>query len=280
MLTENSCNPRISGPCTQPNPGPSSLTILPLSTKAKTPQKSKIVPKITVNNLPRTQRPKIQPLAKKNLADSLDDDLGNILDIPIIFAKDGENFNNLERISPLPQAPTIEFIEKGFPKMAPTTTKVVLISNKQDKSSLGKIQQSLQSVVRPNVSSQILSQMILRPQNSSISLSRAAFPIPSGPRMAQPTIKYTKIILAKRNSMPGSVQRDSEPVILTKNPPKVAAPKLFGVVPRILATYQDAFIEDPSKSVKQKIAGIPQIDLTSPKKFEDGQTQIVKEPQP
>ncbi|XP_018316265.1 KAT8 regulatory NSL complex subunit 3 [Mycetomoellerius zeteki] len=148
---------------------------LPLSNKLKISQKSmKTMPKITVNttNLQKLQKGKSQSIQKRNIANDIDDDLGNILDIPIIFAKDDDNLSNINKIPVVTQA-TLAKESQERPKLN-NTTKVVLISNKQDKlqqmpNKLGAT--STQAVICPNLPVQNLNQLILqtRSQNSNIS---------------------------------------------------------------------------------------------------------------
>lgn len=205
---------------------------LPLSNKLKISQKSmKTMPKITVNttNLQKLQKGKSQSIQKRNIANDIDDDLGNILDIPIIFAKDDDNLSNINKIPVVTQA-TLAKESQERPKLN-NTTKVVLISNKQDKlqqmpNKLGAT--STQAVICPNLPVQNLNQLILqtRSQNSNISAKgRVGMPLEN--RLVQPTVKYTKIILAKRNSQPAQQNERDEKVIMTKkimediNAPKI-----------------------------------------------------------
>lgn len=205
---------------------------LPLSNKLKISQKSmKTMPKITVNanNLQRLQKGKSHNIQKRNIANDIDDDLGNILDIPIIFAKDDDNLNNINKIPVVTQA-TLAKESQERPKLN-NTTKVVLISNKQDKlqvpNKLGTT--STQAVICPNMPVQNLNQLILqtRSQSSGVSAkNRVGVPLEN--RLIQPTVKYTKIILAKRNSQPGQQNERSEQVVATKKiPEEISAPKIL-----------------------------------------------------
>ncbi|XP_054001417.1 KAT8 regulatory NSL complex subunit 3 [Hylaeus anthracinus] len=210
-------------------------TILPLSNKLKTTHKSmKIMPKITVNasSLQRIHKAKPQTVQKNCVTNDIDDDLGNILDIPIIFAKDDDNLNSIEKNPPLSHvAVSMDMHEKGTSKLN-SNTKVVLISNKQD-----KLQQttnkfatpSTQTIICPNVGVQNLNHVILqtRPQNSTIAKTKTTIPIQS--RANQATIKYTKIILAKRNSQLSLQTDKNEPVIVTKTVEKVNIPTLLSL---------------------------------------------------
>lgn len=221
----------------------SSTTILPPSNKLKAIQKStKGVSKITVSasNLQRIHKakPTSKALQKNCLVTDIDDDLGNILDIPIIFAKDDDNLNSIERNPPLPQvAVPVDVYEKNASKLLnSSSTRVVLISNKQDKlhhqTSTSKLFVSpcTRAITCPNVDITSLNHAMMRAraQNPAASKPKAAIPIQT--RTSQPTIKYTKIILAKRNSQPS--QRDdksdkNERVVVTKAIDKINTPKLL-----------------------------------------------------
>lgn len=208
--------------------------ILPLSNKLKISNKSvKTMPKITVNtnNLQRIQKGKSQNIQKRNIVNDIDDDLGNILDIPIIFAKDDENLNNIGKTSLVTQTTLAkETQERCMPKLN-NTTKVVLISNKQD-----KLQQtsnkfgtaSTQAVVCSNMSAQNLNHLILqtRSQNSGISV-RNRVGVPVDNRLTQPTVKYTKIILAKKNLQSSQRSEKNSQVIVTRTSEAIHAPKIL-----------------------------------------------------
>ncbi|KAG5316423.1 KANL3 protein, partial [Acromyrmex insinuator] len=174
VIVENSLHNR-SAPSSMIVPFNSqSSGFLPLSNKLKISQKSmKTMPKITVNatNLQKLQKGKSQSIQKRNIANDIDDDLGNILDIPIIFAKDDDNLSNIKM--PVVTQATLAKESQERPKLN-STTKVVLISNKQDKlqqipNKLGVA--STQAVICPNMPVQNLNQLILqtRSQNSNIS---------------------------------------------------------------------------------------------------------------
>ncbi|XP_018361440.1 PREDICTED: KAT8 regulatory NSL complex subunit 3 isoform X2 [Trachymyrmex cornetzi] len=204
---------------------------LSLSNKLKISQKSmKTMPKITVNttNLQKLQKGKSQSIQKRNIANDIDDDLGNILDIPIIFAKDDDNLSNINKMPVVTQA-TLAKESQERPKLN-STTKVVLISNKQDKLQQmpNKLGAATQAVICSNMPVQNLNQLILqtRSQNSNISAkSRVGTPLEN--RLVQPTMKYTKIILAKKNSQPSQQNERDEQMITTKkimediNAPKI-----------------------------------------------------------
>lgn len=198
--------------------------ILPLSNKLKLSHKSmKTMPKITVNanNLQRLQKGKVvQSIQKKNIvANDIDDDLGNILDIPIIFAKDDDNLSNIDKIPMVTQAAPAKEQAQERPKLS-STTKVVLISNKQDKQTPNK------PVICPNM--QNLNQLILqtRSQNSGVSAKNR---VPIENRLVQPAVKYTKIILAKRSSQPAqqSERGEQQMIATTKITENVNAPKIL-----------------------------------------------------
>lgn len=234
VIVENSLHNR-SAPSSVIVPFNSQSTgsILPLSNKLKISHKSiKTMPKITVNanNLQRLQKGKSQGVQKKNIANEIDDDLGNILDIPIIFAKDDDNLSNIDKIPVVTQT-TLAKESQERPKLT-NTTKVVLISNKQDKlqQASNKIGAApAQAVICPNMSNvQNLNQLILqtRSQNSGILAKSRLMPMEN--RLMQPTVKYTKIILAKRN--PQSVQqneRGESQLVTTNTVEDIGAPKIL-----------------------------------------------------
>ncbi|OXU26276.1 hypothetical protein TSAR_002472 [Trichomalopsis sarcophagae] len=148
-------------------------------TKAETSENG--VKKRLQNDVQFNETPQMTP-------SSLDDDLGNILDIPIIIAKDGENLNNLEHLSPLPQTVTPVTLQssevKSLPVINAVGNKVVFINNKSLISSTDAVSST-----------------------NTMTLSRPGL-------TTQPTIKYTKIILTKKPEHEDS-QR-SNPVLLTK----------------------------------------------------------------
>nr|XP_012222923.1 PREDICTED: KAT8 regulatory NSL complex subunit 3 isoform X1 [Linepithema humile]XP_012222924.1 PREDICTED: KAT8 regulatory NSL complex subunit 3 isoform X1 [Linepithema humile] len=232
VIVENSLHNR-SAPSSVIVPFNSQSTgsILPLSNKLKISHKSiKTMPKITVNanNLQRLQKGKPQGVQKKSIANEIDDDLGNILDIPIIFAKDDDNLSNIDKIPVVTQT-TLAKEAQERPKL--NTTKVVLISNKQD-----KLQQTpnkigaapAQAVICPNMPVQNLNQLILqtRAQSSGV-LAKNRIGMAMENRLVQPTVKYTKIILAKRN--PQSLQQTerSEQLVATRTVEDIGAPKIL-----------------------------------------------------
>lgn len=200
----------------------SSGNIIPLSNKLKLSHKSmKTMPKITVNanNLQRLQKGKVvQSVPKKIITNDIaDDDLGNILDIPIIFAKDDDNLTNIEKIPIVTPAMRVKEPQER-PKLS-STTKVVLISNKQDKQAPNK------PIICPNM--QNLNQLILQTRSQNAGISKNRVPIEN--RLVQPAVKYTKIILAKRSSQPvqQNERGDQQMVATTKITENMNAPKIL-----------------------------------------------------
>ncbi|EZA55410.1 hypothetical protein X777_04371 [Ooceraea biroi] len=236
VIVENSLHNRsapssVIVPLNSQNPG----NILPLSNKLKISQKSmKAMPKITLNanNLQRLQKAKSQNIQRKNVVNDLDDDLGNILDIPIIFAKDDDNLSSIDKIPVVTQAmPTKEPQER--PKLN-NTTKIVLISNKQD----NKLQQtssksgaaSSQAVICPNIPIQNLNRLVVQSQNSNVQ-AKTRVRVPMDNRPVQPAVKYTKIILAKRKAQPTprNVERNEQ----------IIAARTLADAPKILTFEKD-----------------------------------------
>ncbi|KAK0081469.1 hypothetical protein PV325_012111 [Microctonus aethiopoides] len=171
----------------------------------------------------------------------LDDDLGNILDIPIIFAKDDDNLNTIDK-APISIPTSLSFasstdadkqnvgIQVGPSFAPPVSTTVVLLSNRDGQVSA---RQPITKITNAKINEKGLGQSInvsdisnrhvilqTNPQNSSIT---TADNITDGtnfnnshctmPNLS--TIKYTKIILSKRN--PGTSNNSGNQVILTKN---------------------------------------------------------------
>ncbi|KAK1125190.1 hypothetical protein K0M31_006530 [Melipona bicolor] len=226
IMVESSLNSKpVCSSVILPLSSQSSGTILPISNKLKITQKStKAMPKITVNtsNLQRIHKP--QTVQKNSVVNEIDDELGNILDIPIIFAKDDDNLNSIEKNS-LSQTMPVDIHEKSIHKLN-SNTKVVLISNKQD-----KIQQTnkfitpcTQAVICPNV--QNLNHVILQTKPQTPTSSKTKTTIPIQTRSNQPTVKYTKIILARRNSQSVHQNDKNEQVIVTKTIDKINTSKL------------------------------------------------------
>lgn len=230
----------------------STASILPLSNKLKISHKSmKAMPRITVNasNLHKLQQKgKPQSTVQKNPTanNDLDDDLGNILDIPIIFAKDDDSLSQIDKVPVVAQTTALVREPQERPKLS-GTTKVVLISNKQDKLQQAQQQKfgaitttataaaatAAQAVICPAGMSglQNLNHLILQTRtqsgnasssSSSAASSRIGMMTPMENRPAtQPTVKYTKIILAKRNTQPSQQQQQNkrttgEPMIVAK----------------------------------------------------------------
>lgn len=284
--------------------------VLPLSNKLKISHKSvKTMPKITVNanNLQRLQQKGKPPSqqqsvsSRKNPVHDIDDELGNILDIPIIFAKD-DDLGSIDRMPMVTQSATMVKELPDKPKLNSTTTKVVLISNKQDKlqqtqhNKLGA--SSTQAVICPtNMPVQNLNHLILqaRSQNTGNSSgnsgsnvasakNRVGMPMLESRLVQQPTVKYTKIILAKRHAPPPQRSKRGEQMIATKTSDDTCAPKILTfekddnrfvqASPSVSTTYEDPFatgsvleIEDAIKTniIERKYTSTaPVIGPTSP----------------
>lgn len=278
----------------------SSANVLPLPpNKLKISHKSvKTMPRITVNanNLQKLQQ-KVKPQSiQKSLVSDINGDLGNILDIPIIFAKDDDNLNNLDRMPVVTQAMLVKETHER-PKLN-STTKVVLISNKQDK--LQQTQQKFgsattQAVICPaNMPVQNLNHFILqtRAQSGNVSANnRVGAPVEN--RSVQPTVKYTKIILAKRNSQPSQQQKRTEQMIVTKTSEDMNAPKILTLEKdehrylqmssKASANYKDPFadsvleIEDAIKTniIERKYVSTPAFDATLPVTLDDDDCDIL-----
>ncbi|KAG8035465.1 hypothetical protein G9C98_006911 [Cotesia typhae] len=196
-----------------------SITILPWSNKIKNSLKNdEKLPKITpINNKNQWEKTQ-QPLIKNNPSLEVDDDdLGNILDIPIIFAKDDDNLNAIEKAPPiyLPLTTINDSIQqKSVNKINPT--KVVLLSNKE-----GKVYQRPTNKITPtkkidqnsNQSDSLVNRVVFqrRMQNSSMSSNQS-----SSSGSNQQPVKYTKIILSKRQNS-GTSTKYTDQVVLTKN---------------------------------------------------------------
>ncbi|CAL7938463.1 unnamed protein product [Xylocopa violacea] len=232
IMVENSLNtkPACSSmvvPLSTHNSG----TILPLSNKLKVTHKStKTMPKITVNTSNLQRIHKSQTMQKNCLANEIDDELGNILDIPIIFAKDDDNLNSIEKNPSLSQIMPIDVHEKSSTKLN-NSTKVVLISNKQDKLQQTNkfVTPSTQAILYPNVAVQNLNHIILQTKTQNPTLSKAKTTIPIQTRSNQPTVKYTKIILAKRSSQSIHQNDKNEQVVVAKTMDKANTPKLLNL---------------------------------------------------
>ncbi|XP_020289791.1 KAT8 regulatory NSL complex subunit 3 isoform X3 [Pseudomyrmex gracilis] len=294
VIVENSLHNRSAPSVIVPLNNQSSGGVLPISNKLKVSHKSvKTMPKITVNatNLQRLQKAKPQNI-QKTIANDLDDDLGNILDIPIIFAKDDDNLNNIDKIPVVTQTALIKDPQER-PKLN-STTKVVLISNKQD----NKLQQtpskigatSTPAVICPNMTVQNLNQLILQTQSQNNSIpakSRIGMPLEN--RLMQP-VKYTKIILAKRSTQ---IAQQNEQVILTKNTEDASAPKILTFKDdyrcvqtqssKTSSSYDDSLaddvleIEDAIKTniIERKYTPAPTIEETSPSAVGDNDCDVL-----
>lgn len=255
---------------------------------------TKTMPKITLNtsNLQRIQKGKSQTALKKSIVNDIDDDLGNILDIPIIFAKDDDSLNNVEKIYTSQAADSKEKYVSKFNN----TAKVVLISNKHDKiqhTSNKFVTPTTQTIICPNVPVQNMNHVILQTQSqSSIIKAKSRLGLPAQNRSNQPTIKYTKIILAKRNNTQSSQVDKNEQVLLSKTSQRLNKPKVcifekndhkYAPPPQI--KYQENSsndlieIEDAIKTniIERKYVAIPEIDLTSPTKCNERETSNERE---
>ncbi|XP_066599701.1 KAT8 regulatory NSL complex subunit 3 [Prorops nasuta] len=205
--------------------------IFSLSNKLKKSNKSlKAMPKITVNtnNLQRAQKNKLQHIPKTNLLNEIDADLGNILDIPIIFAKDDDNINNMEKTPTALQIPSC--LEDKSLSKANNTTKVVLIKQEKHQQQT-KLPPSTQAVICPNLPAHGVNHVILqtRPNITSIALTKRSS-IQSISRSTHPTIKYTKIILTKRSTLQSNQEIEKiEPVLLTKPNERINASTVIGI---------------------------------------------------
>ncbi|XP_034950017.1 KAT8 regulatory NSL complex subunit 3 [Chelonus insularis] len=201
------------------------ITLVPWLSKTNNCQKiSQTTPKITINQKNQwKEQQSSSTILNDNSSIDLDDELGNILDIPIIFAKDDDNLNIIEKTPSLSLTSASDVCQQNVPpKVVPTTTKVVLLSNKEGKVYCpptkvhAKI--SEQTLIQPNTSSENgnLIQRV-RAQNSLVSNWNNGSS-KNVSRSTNPTIKYTKIILSKRSSdVPNS---SNDPVILKKNTSK------------------------------------------------------------
>lgn len=301
VIVENSISNR-SAPSSMivPFNGQTTGSILPLSNKLKISHKPvKPMPKITVsaNNLQRLQQKgKAQSVQKKNLVNNINDDLGNILDIPIIFAKDDDNLSNIDKMPIVTQA-TLAKESQERPKLS-NTTKVVLISNKQDK--LQQTQQnklgtaSTQTVMcSAGMSVQNLNHLVLqtRSQNSPAVPTKNKVGIPMENRVGQPTIKYTKIILAKRNPQ----NKKSEQTMIMTASEDVSVPRMLtcergkhryvhtssGTSMNYKGPFTDSVleIEDVIKTniIERKYASTSTIDVTSHAMLDDDDCNILNE---
>lgn len=266
--TENCRSGRATSspsPMLLPTMSKAPVTILPLSCRAATAPRNpaaKTVPKITINSntLHKVQRAKFQTASAPRTND-IDDDLSNILDIPIIFAKDGDNLGIVEK-APNPgqnHLPiSIEPVDNKVKRLG-STTKVVLISNKQDKSKLPSHQGVAQVILQSR--SQNTPRNIGTSWNGGLQIQSVSRPNP-------PAMKYTKIILTKRNygmSMTNNSSAEkNERMVTSKGPP---------IVPGFKETTNDDLeIEDAIKTniIERRFVTIPEIDLTSPTKSQHG----------
>ncbi|KAI4490645.1 hypothetical protein M0804_003589 [Polistes exclamans] len=270
-----------------------------MSNQVKLSHNTKTMPKITLNtnNLQRIQRGgRSQTALKKNIVNNIDEDLGNILDIPIIFAKDDDSLNNVEKVSLTSYASqAADSKEKYIPKF--NTTKVVLISNKHDKlqhTSNKFVTPKTQTIICPNVPAQNMNHVILQTQSqSSVIKTKNRLGLPAQNRSNQPTIKYTKIILAKRNNAQSSQTDKNEQVLLSSTSQRLNKPKIcifekndYKRAPPQLKYQENSSndtieIEDAIKTnvIERKYITIPEIDLTSPTKCNERETSNEREVQ-
>lgn len=229
-------NPTSSAPFTiEENNIANPITIIPWSNKmSDIPKFVQDQSKTTIDNcmIRKKSWKKSQALTENDMtALNLDDDLGNILDIPIIFAKDDESLNAIDKLPsvPLSIAGTSGINDQSVTTKANPATRVVLLSNKDDKvhRALTKITSkvhepgSLQSITSSeNTNHQVILQTRMQNSPSISTVDWSGGPLRNISRPAnQPTIKYTKIILSKRNL--GSSTNSGEQVILTKHTRKI-----------------------------------------------------------
>ncbi|XP_015111591.1 KAT8 regulatory NSL complex subunit 3 [Diachasma alloeum] len=166
-----------------------SMTIIPISNKLTAgDSNAQKIPLTASNNS-----------WKKTETKDLSDDFGSILDIPIIFAKDDENLTVLEKTPPPVNLRDTSRVHDNKHEQNPPT-KVVLLSNKSGGNSTSKVDRlKSQNFNRP---------IVLRTpmQNNSS----------QGPTIkSNESVKYTKIILAKRNTIINS--NNSDKIVLTRN---------------------------------------------------------------
>ncbi|KAF7993334.1 hypothetical protein HCN44_006394 [Aphidius gifuensis] len=135
------------------------ITILPFTTKLNNLQSQKII----MNN--KSTWPSPEEL----------DDLSSIPDIPIIIAKDNETINSIENLSTLPITMKNNYDNHEIPFGQGGTTKVVLLSSIEDK------------IKHHNITDTF--------KNSTSTISGLKW----NNKINKPQIKYTKIILAKKN---------------------------------------------------------------------------------
>lgn len=155
------------------------ITILPFTTKLNNLQTQKTI----MNNKSRWPSP-----------EELDGDLSSIPDIPIIIAEDNETINSIENSSTLPisMKNNNDNHEILFGQVG--TTKVVLLSSIEDKLKHHNITDTF--------------------KNSTSTMSRLKWKN----KINKQQIKYTKIILAKKNRINEGV---NDHVVLTNNIKKI-----------------------------------------------------------
>lgn len=240
---------------------------LPAGTVPITISKTKDLPKITMSTCTRRQQPISEDI----------DDLGNILDIPIIFAKDGESINGLE--GPQPLATTSYATAR--PRGRPSNPKVVLISNKQDKTQPRKFLSATRSNIGQKLTATLSNQREITTTPTISVINRSASQ--SVQKIGPGGIKYTKIVLSKRGMGGGLEHKGGEQqLVLAKNNTKIYAIEKnssnehkYAQIPARIARQQSSFvfddkleIEDAIKAnvIERKPKKIPEIDLSSPTK--------------
>lgn len=232
------------------------ITILPVSAKMRNLQQN-LIPKISLNKK-NTIEKSMWPIANE-----LNDDLSSIPDIPIIIASDDETINSIETSSlPLSIINSIpcEKRDKNIP------TKVVLLSNKED----NKLNHSNSSetLITKNHSSASNKITGLKWNNQTASNSKNI--------NNKPTIKYTKIILAKKNSL----NQSNERVILTKNTKKLPTNQAYNQSQmKIEKTYSSAPVKIISRLSEQSDTA-DQVNLQAQDKQEELTTEITNIDQP
>ena len=316
--TENSRNNRVlSSTMSIPMTNKTPITILPLTGGTKsTTSVGKSVPKITINSNNANKArgvTKIISTARKNISPSneIDDELGNIFDIPIIFAKEGDNLsmiekatNSLGQIHHSVPNNAIEPVEKSVKRLS-SATKLVLISNKQDK--MKSSQQFGQKIMRQMGNQAHGTQVLLQARSQISPMTIATNGNTSVTRVSnQPTtIKYTKIILSKRNSgIQYSTSNVANGRVLARNDEQVVVTKsggsnVFGatitteaknlscdkneISAMINVNNDDNEIVDVARQdinnvIERKSLKITEIDLTSPTKNQDATDSSLAEP--
>ncbi|XP_063985418.1 KAT8 regulatory NSL complex subunit 3 [Diachasmimorpha longicaudata] len=191
MAHESSDYPEVSNSTNQTGArmNGNSMTIIPMSNKLT-------VGCANVKKLPLTAS---NNSWKKTEPKDLGEDFGSILDIPIIFAKDDDNLSALEKTPPPVSLKDTARLQDAKHELT-TPTKVVLLSNKTVGHSSSKVDGSKsQNFNRPIV----LRAPMQNPPNQGPIIT------------SNEPVKYTKIILAKRNTIIKS--NNSDKIVLTRN---------------------------------------------------------------